>query len=57
MALALFEGASLTDYAERAGLTIGTVRQQVKAVFRKTGTSRQAELVTLMRRLAAGNSG
>ena len=49
--LALFEGQSLTQYADQSGLAIGTVRQQVKSVFRKTGTGRQAELVTWMRRL------
>lgn len=51
VAVALFEGQSLTQYADQSGLAIGTVRQQVKSVFRKTGTGRQAELVTWMRRL------
>ena len=51
VAMALSEGQSLTQYAERANLAIGTVRQQIKSVFRKTGTGRQAELVTWMHRL------
>ena len=51
VAVALFEGQSLTQYAAQSGLAIGTVRQQIKSVFRKTGTGRQAELVTWMRRL------
>jgi DNA-binding CsgD family transcriptional regulator len=55
VAIALFEGQSLTQYADRAGLAIGTVRQQIKSVFRKTGTGRQAELVTWMRRLQSND--
>ena len=51
IALALFDGQSPTDYAQRAGLAIGTVRQQIKSVYRKTGTNRQNELSALIRRL------
>jgi len=51
VAVALFDGQSLAQYAEQAGLAVGTVRQQIKSVFRKTGTRRQAELVTWMHRL------
>ena len=51
VAVALFEGRSLAQYAEQAGLAVGTVRQQIKSVFRKTGTRRQAELVTWMHRI------
>ena len=51
LALALFDGQSLSRYAAGVGTTVGTVRQQLKAVFRKTQTGRQAELVTWMRRL------
>jgi DNA-binding CsgD family transcriptional regulator len=51
LALALFDGQSLSDHAAGVGTTVGTVRQQLKAVFRKTQTRRQAELVTWMRRL------
>jgi DNA-binding CsgD family transcriptional regulator len=53
VALALFEGQSLQDYARSMGLSVGTVRQQLKSIFRKTGTGRQAELLTFMRRLQA----
>ncbi len=52
VAMALFEGVSLQDFANTAGLTVGTVRQQMKAAFRKTGTNRQGELLTMMRRLS-----
>ena len=55
VALALFEGQSLTQYAGQSDLAIGTVRQQIKSVFRKTGTGRQAELVTWIRRLQAND--
>jgi DNA-binding CsgD family transcriptional regulator len=55
LALALFEGLTLSEYAERNGVAVGTARQQVKSVFRKTGAGRQAELVALIHRLAAGD--
>ena len=51
LALALFDGQSLSLYAAGVGTTVGTVRQQLKAVFRKTQTGRQAELVTWIRKL------
>jgi DNA-binding CsgD family transcriptional regulator len=56
IALALFDGQSPTDYAQRAGLSVGTVRQQIKAVYRKTGTGRQNELSALIRRLLDSTS-
>lgn len=51
LAVALFEGHSLTVYASSVGNTVGTARQQLKSIFRKTQTGRQAELLTWMRRL------
>jgi DNA-binding CsgD family transcriptional regulator len=51
VALALFEGKSPAEYAQAAGLSTGTVRQQIKSVYRKTGASRQNELSALIRRL------
>ncbi len=51
VALALFEGRSLADYAQSAGISAGTARQQIKSVYRKTGTGRQNELSALIRRL------
>jgi DNA-binding CsgD family transcriptional regulator len=50
LAAALFEGHSLAEYASDAGNTVGTVRQQLKSIFRKTQTKRQAELVAWMRK-------
>ncbi len=52
VAMALFEGVSLQDFADTSGLTVGTARQQLKSVLRKTGTNRQGELLTMMRRLS-----
>jgi DNA-binding CsgD family transcriptional regulator len=45
-------GRSLQDIAAASGVTMGTVRSQTKAVFAKTHTHRQAELVALLTRLA-----
>ena len=47
---ALLEGGSLADYAERAGVTLGTARVRLKRVFEKTGTHRQGELIALVLR-------
>ena len=41
-------GISLTEVADNLRITVATARTQLKSVFRKTGTSRQAELVRLL---------
>lgn len=41
----LTDGMRLSDIAEDLGVGIETVRTQLKSIFGKTGTSRQAELV------------
>jgi DNA-binding CsgD family transcriptional regulator len=41
-------GKTVHDLADEAGLASGTVRQQLKSVFSKTGVSRQADLVGLL---------
>lgn len=51
LAIALFEGHSIAEYAVAVGNTVGTVRQQLKTIFKKTNTSRQGELLTWMRKL------
>ena len=38
-------GARLIDIAEELGISVETVRTHLKAIFTKTGTSRQADLV------------
>ncbi|MDJ0853083.1 MAG: hypothetical protein QNK04_32330 [Myxococcota bacterium] len=44
----LAEGCSLDQVAEERGVTMNTVRSQLKQVFCKTDTSRQGELVHLV---------
>ncbi|HWC64065.1 MAG TPA: helix-turn-helix transcriptional regulator [Rhizomicrobium sp.] len=45
VALALARGAKPADIAAAHGVTVSTVRSQLKAIFRKTGTCSQAQLV------------
>ena len=45
LAQTLMEGLPLATAADRMGVTSHTVRQHLKAIFAKTGTHRQAELV------------
>jgi DNA-binding CsgD family transcriptional regulator len=51
IAMAIYEGKSVSEVAEIAGISAGTARQQLKSVFRKTGTGRQAALIAWMRNL------
>jgi DNA-binding CsgD family transcriptional regulator len=51
LAVRLASGASLTGAAEMLGVTRNTVRSQLRAIFQKTATSRQSELVVLLGRL------
>jgi DNA-binding CsgD family transcriptional regulator len=48
LAAALAAGRTLAEHAEEAGITQGTSRWHLKALFARTGTSRQAELVRLL---------
>ena len=52
LATKLQEGLSLAEYAERHGIALSTARTQLRALFTKTGTHRQGELVSLLLRLA-----
>ena len=52
LAKRLAGGEDLSGIAEDFGLKIGTVRMQLKAIFWKTGTRRQAELVALLAHMA-----
>jgi len=45
---ALAAGETVSTYAARRGITTGTARIQLKQLFGKTGTGRQADLVRLM---------
>ena len=53
LTLLLVGGKTLAEVAETLHLSIATMRSQLKAVFDKTHTHRQAELVVLVSRLAA----
>jgi DNA-binding CsgD family transcriptional regulator len=44
----LLAGATIVELAESLGLSKETIRTQVKAVFAKTGTARQSDLVSLL---------
>jgi DNA-binding CsgD family transcriptional regulator len=52
LALHLARGEKLDDASDALGIAKETARAQLKAVFAKTGTSRQAELVALLARLS-----
>jgi DNA-binding CsgD family transcriptional regulator len=48
IAQAIVSGLQVKEIAKRHGVSMGTVRLQVKSVLAKTGTSRQLELVRLL---------
>jgi DNA-binding CsgD family transcriptional regulator len=48
LASALVAGQTIATYADHAGLSRNTVRNQLAAVFAKTGTRRQSELVGMV---------
>jgi DNA-binding CsgD family transcriptional regulator len=50
---ALLAGGSLNDYADCAGLSRNTVKTQLGALFGKTDTRRQSELLRQLSRLAS----
>jgi DNA-binding CsgD family transcriptional regulator len=50
-------GKTVEDIATATGVAVGTVRQQLKSVFSKTGVSRQAELVGMLAGSALGVNG
>jgi DNA-binding CsgD family transcriptional regulator len=48
LASAFLREASLRGAAEHRGLTLGTARQYLKRIFRKTGTNSQAKLMKVL---------
>ena len=52
LAEALVKGSTLADFAQEREVAKQTLRNQLVGVMRKTGTRRQAELVSLLTRLA-----
>jgi len=53
VARAVTQGMSIDEIAARCGVDRETVRSQLKAVFAKTGTNRQAQLASLLAGLPA----
>lgn len=53
LAVLLGGGAALAEAAEKLGVSVATVRAQLRSIFEKTHTHRQAELVILIARLSA----
>lgn len=51
LATGLLEGRTLIEIAAVRGVAVNTLRVQLRSVLKKTGTSRQAELVALLARL------
>jgi len=51
LATSLYAGATLQNYAEASGVSVHTARNQLKSIFDKSGTRRQAELTALLSRL------
>jgi DNA-binding CsgD family transcriptional regulator len=50
---ALVDGLTLKEIATRRGVAVTTVRSQLRSVFLKTETERQADLVALVLRVSA----
>jgi DNA-binding CsgD family transcriptional regulator len=51
VAVALSTGMTPTEIAKHHGISMGTVRSQLKSIFVKTGTRRQPELIAVLARL------
>jgi DNA-binding CsgD family transcriptional regulator len=49
LAASLAGGRSLADHAGERGIAVSTARSQLKALFAKTNTNRQGELVAMLR--------
>jgi DNA-binding CsgD family transcriptional regulator len=45
----LADGLTLSDCAVRHAVTVKTARTYLERIFRKTGTSRQSQLVNILR--------
>ncbi len=52
VAVALAQGRDVDEIAHMRGVSLGTIRAQIKGIFAKTNTRRQAELVALLLRFA-----
>ncbi|MEP0519559.1 MAG: helix-turn-helix transcriptional regulator [Hyphomicrobiales bacterium] len=54
LALELTNGVTLAEYSQKRNISINTARTQLRSIFRKTETSRQPELVSLLMRTIVG---
>lgn len=54
LAIALLNGHSLSEIADRRGVSYNTVKTHLHAIFSKTHTRRQAELISLLLRSMTG---
>jgi DNA-binding CsgD family transcriptional regulator/PAS domain-containing protein len=54
VALGLLEGLAPAAIAARHGVSLPTVRSQIRSLFAKTGTRRQAELLVVLGRITPG---
>lgn len=57
VASALLAGRTPEEYAQDTGVTINTVRTQLRSLFNKTGTRRQSELVAVLSRVPPMRNG
>ncbi|MEO9162153.1 MAG: helix-turn-helix transcriptional regulator, partial [Casimicrobiaceae bacterium] len=48
VALAMMDGADVSEIAARNSVSVATIRSQLQSLFAKTGTRRQAKLVQLL---------
>jgi DNA-binding CsgD family transcriptional regulator len=53
---ALSAGRRLIDIAEESGVSVNTVRVQLRTLFQKTGVHRQADLLRLALEVRVGSS-
>jgi len=51
VARAIGQGSTVEEYSSSAGVSVATVRAQLRSVFEKTGLKRQVELASLLQGL------
>jgi len=56
LTLELLKGASLTEYSTNFHISVNTSRTHLKSIFKKTNTTKQAELLSLLCRLVTMSS-
>lgn len=51
VAVQMVNGLTADEIAQKSGVSVNTVKSQIKSLFQKTGTTRQAELVSVIHRM------